>query len=107
MQDDDLRTLYRNTAGELPDERLDRALLQKAHAVAWRRRHRAPILAAGTCLLLAMGLWATSTPSGAIDTAQYAMTAGRAQLYATNAMTDTTPGMNVHPATNDQQSGEQ
>ena len=119
MQDDaadDLIALYRNAARDIPDDKLDRAILGKARAVAWRRRHLTPILAAGACILLAMGLSfnGTSTTPSAMDTAHYGLSDGRAQLYAAtipwaDIHNGQQQGMQVQPlhAANDQQSGDQ
>ena len=96
----DLVALYRNAAREVPNEKLDRAVLGKAHAVAWRRRNRAFLLAAASCgtLALAVGLLsavATTKMHSAIDTAEYGMTTGRVELYLMTA--NASPGMNVRP----------
>ncbi|MGA7673896.1 MAG: hypothetical protein WCA78_02485 [Rhizomicrobium sp.] len=99
-----LLALYRNTAREVPDEKLDRAILGNAHAVAWRRRNRAPLLTAASCtsLAIAIALWsaaATTKPHPALDTAEFGMNDGRAPSYAmnANASVNREPGMDANP----------
>jgi hypothetical protein len=99
----DIVALYRSTAREVPGERLDRIVLRKARAVAWRRRNRPLLLAMASCgtLALALGLWSAVTmirTHSAVDTAQYGMTTGRVEFYLITASTNRDePGMNVRP----------
>ena len=100
-----LLALYRDGAREVPDEKLDDAVLGKARAVAWRRRNRVFLLAA-SCASLALTIGILSTvptrdTRPAVDTSQYGMTDGP-KFYAMTAnagndLNTDEPGMNANP----------